>query len=84
MATAWTSPTGVMWRNGQQHAAVPQHFIFQLAPELPPPLIENRPVQTGLLHHLFVVLFTISLGRPGHILYLQILNTNERVVLADR
>jgi hypothetical protein len=36
------------------------------------------------LRYFLAVLFTNAFGRLGHIPYLQILNTDERVVLADR
>ena len=64
--------------------AIPRHLVVQLPPELAPALIENGTVQTGLLLHPLAVLFVATPGRPGHIPYLQILNTYERVVLADR
>ena len=71
-------------RNGQQHAAVPNYLIRQLASELAPSLIENGTVQARFLRYLFAGLFAIAFGRPGHIPYLQILNADERVALADR
>lgn len=63
---------------------MPLHLIRELPPELAPSLIEDRTVKTGLLLNHPAVLFNIALGRLGHVPYLQILNTDERVVLADR
>jgi putative transposase len=71
-------------RHRQQHAAAPRHLVIELPSELAPALIEHGAVQTGLLFHPVAVLFAISLGRLGHIAYLQILNADERAVLADR
>ena len=84
MAASWARLACMVRRNGQQHAAVPRHLIRQLPSELAPALVENGTVQARFLRHFFAVLFTIAFGRPGHVPYLQILNTNERVVLADR
>jgi hypothetical protein len=47
-------------------------------------LIKHGAVQPRLLTDPFAVLFTVAFGRPGHIPDLQIFNTDERVVLADR
>ena len=55
-----------------------------LPPEFAPALIENGTVQTGLLANFLSGVFQRSLGRPGHIPYLQIFDTHESVVLADR
>lgn len=84
MTAARASATGVVWRHGQQYAAIPRQLVVQLPPELAPALIKNGTVQTGLLLHPLAVLFVAAPGRPGHIPYLQILNADERVVLADR
>jgi len=84
MAAARASLTGVVRQHGQQHAAVPCDLVVELPPELAPALVENGAIQPGLLAHPLSVLLTVALGRPGHVAYLQILNTDERVVLADR
>ena len=84
MTAARASSTGAVWRYGQQHAAVPRHLVFELSPELAPALIEDGTVQAGFLFHSLAVLFAAAFGRLGQVPYLQILNTDERVVLADR
>ena len=71
-------------RDRQQDAAVPSHFVLQLPPELAPALIQDGAIESSLLLDPFAVLFATAFGRPGHIANLQILNTDERVVLADR
>ena len=71
-------------RYGKQHTALPRHFVLQLAPELAPALVENRTIQPSLLFDLSAGLLAIAPGRPGQVAYLQVLNADERVVLADR
>ena len=75
---------GMVRRNGQQHAAVPNYLIRQLASELAPAMVENCAVQARFLFHHLAVLFAVAFGRAGHVAYLQIQNAYERVVLADR
>lgn len=84
MAAAGTGLAGVLRRHRQQQAAAPVHLLRQRPPELGPALIENAAVQTGLLPNLLAGPFAPALGRAGHVFYPQILNTDERVVLADR
>ena len=84
VAATRTSLAGVVCRNRQQDGASPSHLVLQLPPELAPALVEDGFVQTRLLLDPLAVLFAVAFGRPGHIPNLQILNTNERVVLADR
>ena len=73
-----------MRRHCNQHATGPRHFIVKLSPELTPPLIQDGTVQSGLLAHHLAGLYAIAFRRPGHLSHLQILNADERVVLADR
>ena len=84
MAAAWTRLACVLRRYRQQYAAVPLDFVVELPPELTPALVKDRTVQAGLLRDLLAVLLAIALGGLRHVFYLQILNTYERVVLADR
>lgn len=84
VAATGASLASVVRRHCNKQPASPSHFVFQLAAKLAPPLIEDGAIQPRLLLDPFAVLFTIALGRLGHIPDLQILNTNERVVLADR
>src|SRR5574344_1881012 len=84
VAATGASLASVVRRHCNKQPASPSYFVFQLAAKLAPPLIEDGAIQPRLLLDPFAVLFTIALGRLGHIPDLQILNTNERVVLADR
>ena len=56
--------------------------VFQLAAKLAPLLVENGLIQTRLLLDPLAELFAITLGILEHVPNLQILNVNERVVLA--
>src|ERR1700730_8553640 len=76
--------TGVVRRLCQQRAASPLRLVFQLPPELCPSLIENGAVQPGFLPDPLTVLLACPLRTPGHVPDLHILNTDERVVFADR
>ncbi len=82
--TTRASLAGVVRRHCNKQPASPSHFVFQLPPEFSPPLIEDGAIQIRLLLDPLAVLFAIALGRLGHVPDLQILHTNERVVLADR
>ncbi len=42
MAAMRAGPGGVLWRNGQEQAAYPEHFVLQLPPKLRPALVEDR------------------------------------------
>jgi hypothetical protein len=53
-----------------------------LLPELAPPLVEDGTVQSRLLADLLSRLFNGAFGVPGDVTYLQVLNVDERVVLA--
>src|SRR5450631_957188 len=76
--------TGVVRRHCQQHAASPLRLVFQLPPELSPSLIEDGAIQSGFLPDPFTMLLACTLRTPGHVPDLQILNTDKRVVFADR
>ena len=84
MAATRASLAGVVRRHCNKQPARPSHFVFQLPPEFAPPLIEDGAIQTRLLPDPLAVLFAVAFARPGHVPDLQILHTNERVVLADR
>jgi hypothetical protein len=72
----------VRW-HGKQHSATPLHLlVVELPSKLGPSLVENGTVQRGFLTHPLARLFDSAFGGPGNILYLQILNADERVGLA--
>ena len=84
MAATRASAAGVVRWYSQQYAAVPLDLVVELSPEFTPALVKDRTVQAGLLRDLFTVLLAITPRGPRHVLDLQILNTYERVVLAER
>ena len=84
MAAGRTRLACVLRRYCQQYAAVPLDFVVELSPEFTPALVKDRAVQAGLLLHPLAVPLAIALSGPRHVLDPQILNTYERVVLADR
>lgn len=83
MPTARASLAGVLRRHGDDEAAIPCRLVLQLPPKFAPPLIEDRPIQAGLLFHHLAVLFAVALGRLGHVPNLQIFDGDHGVVLAD-
>ena len=83
MGATRTGLTGVLGWNSNDKAAIPCCLVFQLPAKFRPALIENRPIQAGLLFHLLAVLFAVALGRLGHIPNLQIFDGDHGVVLAD-
>ena len=84
MAASRTRLACVLRRYDQQYAAVPVDFVVELSSELTPALVKDRTVKARLLFNSLAVVLAIAPRGPRHVLYLQILNTYERVVLADR
>src|SRR5690625_8030042 len=84
MATARTGTARVLWRHCNQPAALPRQLVIQLAAELEPALIEDGLIQPGLGPNVSSRLFGSTCSGPGHVPYLQILDTHHSVVLADR
>ena len=82
IAAKGASPAGVIRRHRNKQPASPSQCVFQLAAKLAPLLVENGLIQTRLLLDPFAELFAITLGILEHVPNLQILNANERVVLA--
>lgn len=74
---------GVVRWHGNEYPAVPVEFVFQLAAELEPALIENGLIQPRLGGYFFPRFFGIAFARLAHVAYLQVLNRDHRVVLAD-
>src|SRR5690554_7411027 len=62
----------------------PGQLVVELAPELVPPLIEDREVEAGFLPDVAAWLLDTASGRARHVAYLQVFQHHERVVLADR
>src|SRR5262249_58152871 len=84
MTTDRASLAGEAWMDRDHFAATPRLLILQHATEHTPTLIENSLVQPRLLRHTFSRLFQSASRRLRHIPYLQIFDTNDRVVFADR
>src|SRR5579864_5547085 len=83
MPATGTGTRGIHRRYGQEQAARPDHLVLQLPPELGPSLIENRPVEAGLLFHSAARPLNRTSSRPGHITHLQVFDDDHRVALAD-
>src|SRR5690606_23889540 len=77
-------PARVLRRHGDEVAASPRQLVIQLAAELEPALVEDGFVQAGLGLNVSSRRIYCACRRPGHVPYLQILDTHHRVVLADR
>ena len=73
----------VPWRHGDEMPAAPCQLVVQLAAELEPALIEDGLVQAGFGPNVFPQRICRACRRPGHVPYLQVLDTHHRVVLAD-
>ena len=84
MAAARTCPARVLWWQCHQPAALPCKLVVQLAAELEQTLVEDGLVQARLGPNVLVRLVGAACRRPGHVPYLQVLDTHHRVVLADR
>ncbi len=84
MAATWASAACVLRRHGDEMSAVPRQLVVQLAAELEPALIEDGLVQAGFGPNVFPQRICRACRRPGHVPYLQVLDTHHRVVLADR
>ena len=82
IAAKGVSLAGVIRRHRNKQPSSPSQCVFQLAAKLAPLLVENGLIQTRLLLDPFAELFAITLGILEHVPNLQILNANERVVLA--
>src|SRR4029450_13014525 len=63
-------------------ATAPRLLVFQHAAKHAPALIKYSLVQPGLLRHLPAWFFRCASGRLRHMLHLQVLNHNHRVVFA--
>jgi len=83
MAAGRTCPAGIASGNRQHVAAQPNLFVFQLPPELEPPLIEDGFIQARFGFHVTPWRIAAACCGLGHVPYLQILDTHNRVVFAD-
>ncbi|MCY1340465.1 hypothetical protein D9M69_263790 [compost metagenome] len=83
LTAARTRPARVLRLHSDKPAPVPRQLIFQLPAELVPALVENGLVQAGLGPNIRAWAFACSRRRPGHVPYLQVLDTDHRVVFAD-
>ena len=83
MAAGRTRPAGVACGNRQYVSAQPNLFVFQLPPELGPPLIEDGFIQARFGLHVTAWRIAAACCGLGHIPYLQILDAHNRVVFAD-
>ncbi len=83
MPTGRTGPARVAWIDRDHHPAAPGLFILKLTAELEPPLIEDGSVQSRLGADVSPRLFDRPRRRPGQVPYLQILDHDDRVVLAE-
>src|SRR5712692_8135504 len=68
--------------DGNNRATAPRLFVFQHAAKHAPALIEDGLVQPNFLRYLLAWLLHRAFGRLRHILDLQVLNNNHRVVFA--
>jgi len=84
MAAAWAGAARILWRYGDQIPATPCQFVIQLTAEFEPALIEDGFVQARLGPNVSSRRICRTCRRPGHVPYLQVLDTHHRVVLADR
>lgn len=75
---------GEMRRYSQQGASGPGHLVCQLPAELAPALVQYGSVQACFLPDPPARPLAAAPARAGHVLDLQILHTDKRVVLADR
>ena len=83
MAAARTRPAGIRRRNLHQSAASPRQLVVQLPLKFMPALIQDRLVQSRFGPDPSPGMADRPLRRPGHVGHLQLLDVDDRVVLAD-
>ena len=83
MTATRTRSAGIRRRNLHQSAAAPRQLVVQLPLKFMPALIQNRLVQSRFAPDPSPGMADRSLRRPGHVRHPQLLDVDDRVVLAD-
>lgn len=84
MPAGRTGLTRMVRRDRDEMPTGPRQFVVQLPTEFAPSLVEDRRIQTGLGPHVPARCFDRACRGRGHIPHLQVLETHDRVVFADR
>lgn len=84
MPAARAGLAGVVGWHGDELRAFPGGLVFQLPSEFPPALVKDGPVEPRFLPHLPTGMFACPRGGGRHRLDLQILDHDQRMVLAER
>ena len=77
------SLAGVLRRNRNDPATGPLLLVLELPAELVPALVEDRFVQSRLCSNISTGSLFSARSRSRHVLCLQVLDDNDRVVFAD-